>query len=161
MQSAPADDLAEALFDATCVEWAPSGLRLQAHRAGRAVSLFVHDGVISIDVTDRLPRVVDTVLALPGDDFVLDGELDGTEMPDPSDDGADRSVWFFDLLFDGDALLDRPLAHRRRALDLVVPAELRLPSIETSDPAEIESLLRRCAVVGSARRGAQGQRLAV
>ena len=141
MQAVPVDDLEEALFDATCVEWAPRGLRLQAHRAGRTVSLFVHDGMTSIDVTDRLPAVVEMVQAMPGDDLVLDGELGEMDMPDPSDAGAGRSVRFFDLLFDGDALLDRPLARRRSALDVVVPSELRMPSIETSDPDEVRRFL--------------------
>lgn len=142
MRAAPADDLDEALFPTTCVEWAPSGVRLQAHRAGRAVSLFVHDGVTSIDVTDRLPAVVALVRGLPGDDLVLDGELAGSGVPAPTEVDVDRSVWFFDLLFDGDALLDRPLAQRRRALHSVVPPEHRLPSLESSDPADVQRFLR-------------------
>ncbi len=141
MQAAPVDDVEEGVFEQTCVEWAPVGLRLQAHRAGRTVSLFVHDGMTSVDVTDRLPAIGDLVRGLPGDDLVLDGELAGTEMPDPSNADADRQIWFFDVLFDGAALLDRPLANRRRALEVVVPDELRLPSIETSDPTEVERFL--------------------
>ncbi|MGI9646210.1 MAG: hypothetical protein ACR2O6_12970, partial [Ilumatobacteraceae bacterium] len=148
MQSAPVDDLDEAVSGEACVEWALTGLRLQAHRAGRTVSLFGHDGVTSVDITERLPRIVDLVRGLPGDDLVLDGELSGADMPDPAQIDIDRRAWFFDLLFDGDALLDQSLAHRRRALHGVVPEELRLPSIETSDPAEVERFLQEAQSKG-------------
>src|SRR3546814_19596222 len=48
------------------------GIRIQAHRSGSSVRLFTRT---LDDVTDRLPEVVDAVLALQATEVVLDGEL--------------------------------------------------------------------------------------
>ena len=53
------------------VEWKLDGARLQVHRRGDEVRAFTRN---LADVTDRVPEVVEAVLALPVDAVVLDGE---------------------------------------------------------------------------------------
>ena len=96
------------------------GIRVQVHRRADRVQIFTR----SLDeITERLPEVVDAVLALPSDDLVLDGEVlalraDGrpevfqlvaartaTRSADSEQELALRAI-FFDLLHaDGRTLL--------------------------------------------------------
>lgn len=143
MVAVPVDDLDEIDFGAICIEWAPTGLRLQAHRAGRSVSLFVHDGVTQVDVTEALDELTEFVRYLPGEDLVLDGELSGTEIPDPSIDESARRARFSDVLFNGEPLLELPLRSRRRALATLVPEQHRVPSLESADPDDAVRVLEQ------------------
>ncbi|HEY9564736.1 MAG TPA: ATP-dependent DNA ligase [Nocardioides sp.] len=130
------------------------GIRIQAHRSGSSVRLFTRT---LDDVTDRLPEVVDAVLALQATEVVLDGELiaERSGRPEPfqvtgsrtmssSDPAAMRetvplTTYFFDLLhLDGRDLVDEPAAARWQLLSEVAPAHV-VPRIVTSDAAKAQT----------------------
>jgi ATP-dependent DNA ligase I len=150
---------AEALPDAlgrvgaAAVEWKLDGARIQVHRLGDEVRAYTRN---LADMTARVPEVVELVRALPAEAIVLDGEaiaLRPDERPRPFQETMSRfgsagerafplTAFFFDCLhLDGEDLLDRPARERFRALDGHVPEALRVPRIETSDPAEAERFL--------------------
>jgi DNA ligase-1 len=148
MLAASAPDVASAWDQvgaegAAYVDGKLDGIRLQAHRDGDDVRLFTRS---LDDITDRLPEVVEAVLALPALQLVIDGEaiaLDPSGRPRPFQETASRTMsssgvealraqapvtpYFFDLLHvDGVDLLDSPATERfdkpRHTLDLVVLA---------------------------------------
>ena len=114
------------------------GIRLQAHREGGEVRLYTRS---LDDITDRLPEVVEAVLALPVESLVIDGEaiaLDLTGRPRPFQETASRTMsstgvaelrarvpvtpYFFDLLHvDGQDLLELPASERFARLAELVP----------------------------------------
>jgi ATP-dependent DNA ligase I len=160
MLAQTAENPAEALqrTGPAAVEWKLDGARLQVHRLGREVRAFTRS---LADVTERVPEVVDAVLALPVEGVVLDGEviaLRPDERPHPFQVTMSRfgssvdvevqrssvplSPVFFDCLHvDGDDLLDRPCAERFVHLAKHVPEALRVPRIETAEPAEADRFL--------------------
>ncbi len=135
------------------LEWKLDGVRVQAHRSGSEVRVFTRT---LDDITAQVPELVEAVLALPGDDLVLDGEVialrpDG--RPEPFQVTASRvasktdiarlrettplSVFFFDALrAGGEDLLDLPDDERHAALARAVPSELLTPRLVTADPEE-------------------------
>jgi DNA ligase-1 len=170
MLASPSTDVESALAATglASVEWKLDGARIQAHRAAGEVRLFTRN---LNEVTDRLPLIVQTVAGLPGDDdIVLDGEAlgvldDGSPRRfqdtmgdfgafsidgDPNGGrGSGLRAFFFDILHvAGAPVHDEPLEVRRRLLHDVVPAQHRLPSIVTADPAEAEAFLDRAIEAG-------------
>jgi len=145
------------------VEWKLDGIRVQAHVSGGDVRLFTRT---LDDITARLPEVVAALAALPARDAVFDGELialrpDG--RPYAFQDTAARaasettapggtvplSVFLFDVLhLDGADLIDRPDVERRAALAGVVPAEMLMPRLVTSDPDEADAFFRDAVARG-------------
>jgi DNA ligase-1 len=137
------------------------GIRLQAHLdrgATPAVRLFTR----SLDeITDRLPEVVEDLLALPATTAVLDGEVialrdDGRPQPfqvtgartasstDPAELARTTPVttFLFDLLhLDGTDLVDEPATARWAALDALAPS-LTVERVVTADPQEAEAFSR-------------------
>ena len=140
------------------LEWKLDGARLQVHRRGDEVRAFTRN---LADITDRIPEIVEAVLALDVDSVVFDGEAialrpDGRPHPfqvSMSRFGSKRTVaeqreelslspFFFDCLhLDGDDLLDRPARERLHALARAAPESLRVPSVETDDPDEAQRFL--------------------
>ncbi|MFD0253994.1 ATP-dependent DNA ligase [Streptomyces sp. NPDC127113] len=140
-----ASSVAEAVgkLGACAVEEKLDGIRVQVHRDGGTVRLYTRT---LDDITDRLPEVTRAALALPGERFILDGEvisLDGSGRPRSFQETAGRvgsrtdvatasravpvSVVFFDALsVDGQDLLDLPLAERHAALARLVPEPARV-----------------------------------
>ena len=130
-QTAESPGEALARVGAAAVEWKLDGARVQVHRRGDEVRAFTRN---LADITDRVPEVVEAVLALPVDAVVLDGEAialrpDGRPAAVPGDDEPLREParrrrcarrcrsrpFFFDCLhLDGEDLLDLPLAERSR-----------------------------------------------
>lgn len=152
-QSAPDVGAALARTGPALVEWKLDGVRLQAHARDGRIRLFSRS---LDDVTARMPDVAATVAAL-GRDCVLDGEVllvgdDG--RPRPFQETASRSARgaaaglsyaVFDVLhLDGRALVDEPLAERRRVLTSLVPdlataggpwvGLVRTPALDVLDP---------------------------
>jgi DNA ligase 1 len=134
------------------VEWKLDGIRIQLHRSGDDVAVYTRN---LNDVTARLPGVVELARNLPGNEFVLDGEIlgcghetdpeafqdvmssFGREAPDRQ--RLDLHPWFFDVLhLDGDDLIDEALTQRREALTGLV-ADLAIPGVITDDPHLAES----------------------
>ncbi|WP_437088869.1 ATP-dependent DNA ligase [Streptomyces sp. enrichment culture] len=125
------------------VEEKLDGIRVQVHRDGTDVRLYTRT---LDDITDRLPEVTAAALELPGERFVLDGEVisfgpDGRPRSFQETAGrvgsrtdvaaASRAVpvspVFFDaLLVDGRDLLDLPLAERHAELARLVPEPMRV-----------------------------------
>jgi DNA ligase-1 len=147
MLAASAPDVASALAqvgEVAFVDGKLDGIRLQAHRDGEDVRLFTRS---LDDITDRLPEVVDAVLALEGSRFVLDGEaiaLDNRGRPRPFQETASRTMsstgvdelrarvpvtpYFFDLLhLEGADLLETPAEERFTRLAELVPARWLVP----------------------------------
>ena len=140
------------------VEWKLDGARLQVHRLRNEVRAFTRS---LADVTDRVPEVVATVLELPVDAIVLDGEVialrsDGRPHPfqvsmsrfgsasdgHVSDGQRPLASFFFDCLhLDGVDLLDRTYGDRVAALAGVVPTALRVPRMVAVDAGEAERFL--------------------
>ena len=102
------------------------GYRLVARKSAAQVVLWSRHGT---DFTDRLPRIVQTVRALPVEDVILDGEA-VVLRPDGHSDfaalgtnlGADAAqlVAFDLLLIDGKERRKLPLEIRRAELDALV-----------------------------------------
>src|SRR4029079_14735954 len=129
-----ADALAE--IGLASVEWKLDGIRVQAHKQGDDVRLFSRG---LNDITAGLPGVVDLVRRLPVASVVLDGEALGIDeegqpliFQDTVSELASTGAYFFDVLhLDGASLIDDPLRVRKEALDALLPATSRLPSIVT------------------------------
>jgi DNA ligase-1 len=129
------------------------GIRLQAHRQGEDVRLFTRS---LDDITERLPEVVEAVLALPAESLVIDGEaiaLDASGRPRPFQETASRTMsstgvaelrarvpvtpYFFDLLHvDGQDLLELAASERFTRLAALVPQDSLVPRITAATPAE-------------------------
>jgi hypothetical protein len=144
MLASPAADLADALarVSPAALEWKLDGIRVQVHRDGEDVAIFTR----SLDeITERLPEIVEQVLALPVRTIVLDGEaiaLYDDGRPRPFQQTGSRtssrvdvakarasapvSPYFFDVLrLDDEELLSLPGSERFAALSSVVPDPLR------------------------------------
>ena len=159
MLASTAPTAADALDGGTAlVEVKLDGARIQAHRRDRQVRLFTRNGN---DVTDRLPAVVEQVAGYEGGDLVLDGEAIGllddgspqafqdTISEFSSDEATPLHAFFFDVLYvDGVAVHDEALQVRREALERVVPAPARLPSIVTDDRDAAERFFAEAVSAG-------------
>ena len=160
MLAQTASDLADALarVGPASVEWKLDGARIQVHRVGNEVRAFTRN---LADITERVPEVVEAVLALLVETVVLDGEaiaLDHDGRPRPFQVTASRfgsrldverqrlstplSAFFFDVLHvDGEDVLDRPARERLATLADRVPGRLLVPRIEPGDAAEADRFL--------------------
>ena len=151
----PGDALAGDAAAGVFVDGKLDGIRLQAHRDGDTVRLFTRS---LDDITDRLPEVVEAVLAMPVRTLVLDGEaiaLDDAGRPRPFQETASRTMssvgvaelrsrvpvtpYFFDVLHvDGEDLLDAPAADRFARLAAVVPVESLVPRVWAPTAAQAQ-----------------------
>jgi DNA ligase 1 len=167
MLAQTAEDLEDA-FDRirpAAVEWKLDGARIQVHRRGNDVRVYTRN---LADVSDRVPEVVETVLALPVGSAILDGEaiaLRSDGPPHPFGVTMSRfgsrldvpgmrsqiplSPFFFDCLHvDGEDLLDRPGTDRFAALMRSVPEPFRVPREETDDPVRAGEILQAALARG-------------
>jgi DNA ligase-1 len=151
MLAQPAEDVAGALKDlgTALFEWKLDGARVQVHKAASEIRVFTRN---LNDVTARVPEVAAALKDVPIS-LILDGEVialraDGRPHPFQTtmrrfgrklDDETLRgelplSVFFFDcLLRDGEPLIDRGAAARRKILEESLPAMLLTPSLVTDD----------------------------
>jgi DNA ligase-1 len=141
------------------------GIRLQAHRRGDEVRIFTR----SLDeITDRLPEVVEAVLALPARELVLDGEalaLAEDGRPRPFQETAARtmsrvdvarlraevplSTFFFDVLhLDGEDLIDRPARDRFTRLEELVPGDLVVPRLVATSSGQAQAFFDELVAAG-------------
>ncbi|NNE12306.1 MAG: hypothetical protein HKN41_08700 [Ilumatobacter sp.] len=137
MGTSPAPDIDEVVASGVpvVVEQLLPGTRIQAHRRNGRVWLFDAHGV---DVTSDYPLVTSVLSGVARADLVLDGIV----IRPTSSGVAPVHARFFDLLFDAESLIDRPLEERRSRLESLLPAEHRVTSIVTAETADIESMLR-------------------
>ena len=142
------------------VEWKLDGARLQIHRAGSEVRVYTRS---LAEVTGRVPEVVASVLALPLETVILDGEVialrpEGRPHPfqvtmgrlgSEADNGVPLHVFLFDCLYlDGDDLLGRSSAERVAVLDSFAPETLRPLRLVTDDPTAAEDFLEQALARG-------------
>ncbi|MFJ9547841.1 ATP-dependent DNA ligase [Streptomyces erythrochromogenes] len=158
MLAGTAGSVAEALavLGPCAVEEKLDGIRVQVHREGDDVRVYTR----SLDeITGRLPEVADLARSLPGERFILDGEVIGqsadgrpvafqeiaSRVGSRVDVAAARRTlpvvpYFFDVLAAGDdALLDLPVRERYAALAALVPEGARVRRLEVGDPAAQEA----------------------
>jgi ATP-dependent DNA ligase I len=154
-----ADTVADALQPgaAMAIEWKIDGARIQVHRRDDRVAVYTRN---LNDVTSAVPEVCEAVLTFPAREFILDGEviaLDAEARPRAFQTTMRRfgrrldvaalraelplTPFFFDILLaDGQAVMDLPLSERLARLDSVVPVEMRVPRLVTSDVAQAKQL---------------------
>lgn len=152
-QTAPSVEAALERVANAVVEWKIDGVRVQVHRRGDDVSVFTRT---LEPITDRVPEVVEAVLALPIRAGVFDGEVialrDGGR-PRPFQETASRTAsrgevaqlreavpltpFLFDVLsLDDQDLIDRPGSERYGAVEGLMPADLWVPRLVTTDVEE-------------------------
>lgn len=154
MLASTAASVAEALalLGPCVVEEKLDGIRVQVHRDGDDVRIYTR----SLDeITARLPEVAELARSLPGERFILDGEVMGRSpdgRPVPFQEIASRvgsrldvaaarrtlpvDAYFFDVLAAGDAvLLDLPVRERYEVLAALVPQAARVRRLVVEDPA--------------------------
>ncbi|GAA1414790.1 ATP-dependent DNA ligase [Streptomyces thermospinosisporus] len=151
-----ASSVAEAVekLGACVVEEKLDGIRVQVHRDGDTVR--VHTRTLD-DITDRLPEVTRVARELPGERFILDGEVisfDADGRPRSFQETAGRvgsrvdvatvarevpvSPVFFDALsVDGRDLLDLPFTERHAELARLVPEPMRVRRTVVSGPDDV------------------------
>jgi DNA ligase-1 len=159
-QSADGVDDALGRLDRAGLEYKLDGARIQVHRAGNEVRVFTRK---LNDVTAAVPEIVEAVLQLDARELVLDGEAialreDGRPLPfqttmrrfgrklrvEELRRSLPLSAFFFDCLFaEGEALVELPSRERFQTLQMLLPAELAVPRMETDDPAEAAAFLER------------------
>jgi len=159
------DAALERLGEAT-FEYKLDGARIQLHKAGDEVRVFTRH---LQDVTARVPEVVELARALPVREAVLEGEAialrpDGRPQPfqrtmsrigrSKDVEGARAAVplssFFFDCLFlEGEgSLVAVPYAQRLDRLVRTVPADARLPRLQTGRSDEAARFLAQALDAG-------------
>ena len=170
MLAQTAEGLGDALsrWPRCALEWKLDGARIQLHRLGDEVRIFTRSG---LDVSAAVPELVLLARRLPVESAILDGEaiaLGADARPRPFQIAMRRfgrrldverlreeiplAPFYFDCLhLDGVDWIDRPAHERIGRLAAAVPAEQRVPRIETSSLAEGEAFL-----AGALGRGHEG-----
>jgi DNA ligase-1 len=113
------------------------------------------------EIGERVPEVVQAVLAIPAREFVVDGEALGLDedggplkFQDSMSTDSQLRPFFFDVLHvGGQSLIDEPLAVRKAALAATIPAGLLLPTLDVApgvaaDVAAAEEFARAALVAG-------------
>jgi DNA ligase-1 len=142
-----------ALTGPASVEWKLDGARVQVHRLGDDVRVLTRS---LRDITGAVPEIVAAVRGLDASEFVLDGEALGLDedgaplkFQDSMSGGAALRPFFFDVLhLGGSSLIDEPLHVRKAALAEVVPAALRLPTLDTADAQAADEFSREALAAG-------------
>ena len=141
------------------------GARIQVHKDGAEVRVFTRS---LNDVTERVPEIVQSALALPARQLILDGEAiavakDGRPAPfqttmrrfgrklDVHALAGELPIqpFYFDLLYlDGGELLDRAEGDRFAELERLAPPAARVERLVASTKEEGEAFLERTLALG-------------
>jgi len=169
MLAQSATSVAEALTKTgtpAALEWKLDGIRIQAHRDGDKVVAYTRT---LDDITNRVPEVVNAVLALDAQQVVLDGELialrhdgrpeafqvTGSRTATRSATGPESvplTPYFFDILHqDGEDLIGLDGAARHERLSKLIPEEQRIPRLVTDDAEAGQAFF-----LDAVRRGHEG-----
>lgn len=158
------DDALERLGRAAW-EYKFDGARLQVHKEGDRVRIFTRR---LNEKTGVLPEIVERVRALEVDEVVLDGEalaFDDEGRPRPFQETMRRigreadaeevrrelplTLLFFDCLYlEGTSLIELAARERFRALETVVPGDLRVPRIVTEVAEQAGEFLESALAAG-------------
>src|SRR5262245_16493689 len=153
-------ELGEALL-----EYKLDGARIQVHKVGDEVRVYSRT---LRDVTAAVPEVVESALALPARQLILDGEtlaVRAGNAPQPFQvtmrrfgrsldvDEQRRALplapFFFDCLYlDGQSLIDVPLSRRIQLLDEIAPEAVRVPRLITAAADQAAEFLARARAAG-------------
>jgi DNA ligase-1 len=161
------DGIEEALatLGTAAFEYKIDGARIQVHKAYHDVRIFTRS---ANEVTDACPEIVECVRPLACESVVLDGEavaLKKSGKPYPFQTTMRRlgrrldvaalrrtlplSVFFFDCLsLNGRSLLEAEAAERFRSLTGLLPPELVIPRLVTSDAVEATRFFQSALAVG-------------
>jgi DNA ligase-1 len=138
------------------LEWKLDGARVQVHKDGDTVRIYSRTGN---EVTHAAPEVVEVMRAARARRLILDGEtiaLKASGAPYPFQETMRRfgraldieamrgtmplSVFFFDCLRRDDSdLVPAPATVRFEALSAVLPSDLLIPRLATSDVAAAQA----------------------
>ncbi len=148
------------------VEWKYDGSRVQVHYGDGKVTIFSRR---LENVTSALPEIVDEVKKCVRENVILDGEViavrDGRPMPfqqvlrrfrrkheiSKAMERIPLIVYFFDILYDGETLIDLPLKERRKKLEEVISESEIIKvaqQVVTSDPKVVEEEFNRAIEAG-------------
>jgi DNA ligase-1 len=167
MLASPTKDVESALaaLGSAVLEYKLDGARVQIHKGPGRVRVFSRTGR---DVTASVPEIERAIAALPARAAILDGEVlaltkDGRARPFQDtmrrfgrkldvaslESALPLSLFAFDCLhFEGDDLIDRPLAERLDRLARVVPRELNVQRLVTGERAEAQAFLDGALALG-------------
>jgi len=157
-----ADDIVTALqrLGEAAFEFKLDGARIQVHKGDKEVRIFTRQ---LQEVTERLPEIVEWVLAVPVREVVLEGEaiaLRPDRRPHPFQSTMRRlgrikdvesvrqelplTSFFFDCLYLGGegSLISLPYQKRFEILTKAIPSEAVIPRIVTGDRVEAERFLQ-------------------
>ncbi len=141
------------------------GARIQVHKDGSDVRVFTRS---LNDVTERVPEIVESTLALPAKSLILDGEaiaVGSGGRPAPFQttmrrfghkldvhalrDTLPLHPFYFDLLYlDGGELLEHPEGERFAALERLTAPSQRVERLVARSPEEAELFLDRALELG-------------
>jgi len=160
MLASPTKDVDSALAThrEAVLEHKLDGARVQIHKGDSGVRVFSRTGR---DVTASVPEIERAIAALPAGAAILDGEVlalteEGRARPFQDtmrrfgrkldvaslESALPLSLFAFDCLHaDGEDLIDRPLAERLERLAQIVPRELNVPRLVTSDRGAAQAFL--------------------
>ena len=148
------------------VEWKYDGSRVQVHYGDGRVTIFSRR---LENVTSALPEIVDEVKKCVRENVILDGEViavkDGRPMPfqqvlrrfrrkheiSKAMERIPLIVYFFDILYDGETLIDLPLKERRKKLEEVISESEIIKvaqQVVTSDPKVVEEEFNKAIEAG-------------
>jgi DNA ligase 1 len=144
------DDALQRLGQQATFEWKLDGARVQLHKGGSEVRVYSRN---LNEVTAAVPELVECARQIAADSVILDGEVlalhpDGSPYPFQATmrrfgrklDIANQrqllplSPFFFDCLYlNGQPLIDHPLRERIRILAEILPTELVVPRLVSSE----------------------------
>ena len=147
------------------LEFKLDGARIQVHKSGDDVRVYSRN---LRDVSPAVPEIVEAARSLPARDIILDGEAialrsDGTPHPfqvtmrrfgrkldvDALRQTLPVQPFFFDcLFFDGQPLIDEPLAGRIDVLTRQAPGALLVPRLVTANLPDAPAFVARALSTG-------------
>jgi DNA ligase-1 len=167
MLAQTAESVSEALeiLGPAGIEYKLDGARIQVHKSGTEVRIYSRQ---SNDVTMACPEIAEVVARVPARDAILDGEaiaLDEKGRPHTFQTTMRRfgrkldvaamrralplSSTFFDCLYlEGESLIDRPAAERFERMKALLPREIVVPRIVTSDEGEARAFVEAALAAG-------------
>jgi DNA ligase-1 len=163
--SAPNVEAALGKISPAALDWKIDGIRIQIHRQGQQVQVFTRT---LDDITERLPEIRAIALALDAGSVVIDAEAialrpDGRPYPFQVTSaraasqlvdgqpvgGVPLTAFMFDLLHrNGRDLIDEPATDRFAELTAIVPPELLIPRLVTTDQDEAAAFFAEAIAKG-------------
>jgi DNA ligase-1 len=168
MLASPVEDVEQALvrLEQAALEFKMDGARIQVHKGGDEVRVFTRQ---LLDVTERLPEVVEWARALPVREVILEGEaialrpggrphpfqvtmrrLGRTKDVDTMRQQLPLSYFFFDCLYrkEEGPLITLPYRTRFDILSQTIPTASLIPKLVTGDREEAAQFLKRSLEAG-------------